>query len=162
MFQFLCSGFASEPKGYAFSVLREIVMKRRISLKHVLAGFILLIIFYNLFFPEDFIKKTITPKKFWSERVESLNKSINFLEISIFDLSKELKTKNYERETREMALDFMNQGIPQDSSIKLAIGITEIGIKSERIVLESFTKSLKEHRKLLEKAKSELHKIEQK
>lgn len=135
-------------------------MTGKISIKHFVLGIFLLIVLYSLFFPKDFIIKKIYPQKYWSIKVESLSKNIDFIDKSIYDLSKRLTTKNYEREVSEMTSDFMKQGIPQDSSKKLALKISNNDIKAAKLTLESLHKSLKEHKKQLDMAKIELYKLD--
>ncbi len=134
-------------------------MKIKISLKHIIISSIILIIVYNLFVPDDFIKKSINPKKYWSERVEALSKNINYFEKSIDDFNMKIATKDYNRKIKEMTFEFSKQGISPDSSRKLAFEICEAEKQAEKDVLNLYSQSLANHRKLLKEAKNELNQI---
>ncbi|MGH7595141.1 MAG: hypothetical protein ACREOI_02265 [bacterium] len=137
-------------------------MRTKISTKYLVVALIAILLLYNIFVPDDFLKRIFSPKEYWSERVASLNRLISTSEKIVYELSLKIRTQNASKEIQEMAQDFMKGGIAADSAINLASKTYLNGIKSQELLLEAFTNHLSSRRKLLEEAKRELDKVSNK
>jgi len=137
-------------------------MRTEISTKHLVITLIAILLLYNIFAPDDFLKRIFYPEEYWSDRVASLTRTISYSEKLIYEIALDMRTENASKEIQEMVLDFMKEGISQDSSINLATKAYLNHVESQKLLLEAFTNGLPNDRKLLEEAKLELEKVRNK